>query len=58
MAVANPAFSNASFQASMPFRIDWRYLNGTVFSIQKTIGFFGGETAAAGSAFSRFQRLM
>ncbi|NCY02598.1 MAG: hypothetical protein EBX36_06720 [Planctomycetia bacterium] len=56
MAVANPAFSNDSFQASIPSRIGCRYRNGTVFSIQNTIGFFGGDTAAVGSAFSRCQR--
>ena len=58
MAVAKPAFSKASFHDSMPSRMDCRYLNGTVFSIQNTIGFLGGETGAAASAFSWFQRLM
>ncbi|MEO0969584.1 MAG: zinc-dependent metalloprotease, partial [Cyanobacteria bacterium J06639_18] len=35
-----------------------RYSKGTALSIQNTIGFFGGEIAAEGSCFSKFQRLI
>jgi len=52
-----PIFSNALFHSSTPAVITARYLNGTVRSIQKTIGLTGSESAASGSFFSRRQRL-
>ena len=57
MALRKPIFSNALFHSRMPSSTNGRYSCGTVFSIQKTICFLGGESLAFGSAFSSRQRL-
>ena len=57
IAFLKPIFSNALFHSRTPAVIAARYLNGTVRSIQKTIGLTGSESAASGSFFSRRQRL-
>ena len=56
MALEKPARSKALFHSRMPSRTAPRYLKGTVFSIQKTIGVTGGDTAADGSALRKSQR--
>ena len=58
MALRMPAFSKALFHSRIPSRIGLRNSNGTVFSIQNTIGFFGGDWAADGSAFCKSQRVI
>ncbi len=57
MASLKPAFSKALFHSRMPSVTAWRYFSGTLRSTQKVMGSFGAETAAAGSFFSRRQRL-
>ena len=58
MALEKPARSKALFHSKIPSRTAPRYLKGTVFSIQKTIGVTGGDTAADGSALRKSQRWM
>jgi hypothetical protein len=51
-----PTFSNALFHSRMPRRIGSRYRSGISLPRTKRMGFFGVESAAAGSLFSRRQR--
>jgi hypothetical protein len=57
MAFLKPIFSKALFQPSTPRRMASRYFSGMLRSSQKVIGFTGSEISAAGSFFSRRQRL-
>ena len=56
-AFLKPIFSKALFHSSTPAVIGARYFSGIVRSSQKVIGLTGSDIAAAGSFFSRRQRL-
>ena len=57
IAFLKPIFSKALFHSRMPAVIASRYFSGTVRSSQYVIGLTGSESSAAGSFFSRRQRL-
>ena len=56
-AFLKPMRSKALFHSSTPAVIGARYFSGIVLSSQKVIGLTGSDSAAAGSFFSRRQRL-
>ena len=57
-AFLNPAASNGLFHSSTAWRIGSRSSCGVVFSIHQVIGVTGSETAAVGSFFTSFQRVI